>query len=285
MTMTIKPGLLIALCGAAESGKTTVQSLLIEKLGAIPCDDGRALRDAGKALFGFSESDVITDKGKATPFSPTEARLKLSERMPAVLAALYDLDEEMVREDLGVGGQNRSVIICGAHWSIPVLERTVRMHLKVLLNSYEGRLLIGEPLVVRHPLGDIGKIMDELHGPDFIPDSAIAKGRRRHGADAVLSFGSVRRRQGLVYKRHGGIVIEVQRPGKEIRNDFDRYDQTLADAVIMNDLIVSGWSQPSAPPQARDYLIEQIDRKVMPLCVGDYAVAAQVEETFEEIEP
>lgn len=56
---------LIALCGAPEVGKSTVQKALASLYGVRICDDGRLLRDAAMALYGFTEDMVTTQAGKA----------------------------------------------------------------------------------------------------------------------------------------------------------------------------------------------------------------------------
>lgn len=57
---------LIALCGFPEVGKSTVQKALASLYGVKICDDGRLLRDAAMALYGFTEDMVTTQAGKAT---------------------------------------------------------------------------------------------------------------------------------------------------------------------------------------------------------------------------
>lgn len=59
------PAPLVALCGWPKSGKSEIAKILHENLGAQVVDDGRVLRDACKALYGLSESDVSTQEGKA----------------------------------------------------------------------------------------------------------------------------------------------------------------------------------------------------------------------------
>jgi len=91
----------------------------------------------------------------------------------------------------------------------------------------------GRRMEVRQLLGQIGNALEKIGGPDAIPEMAIE--RSRLIASPGLSFGSVRREQGWVYKRHGGIVIEVCRPGFDVVNEFDQYARDCIDFTITND--------------------------------------------------
>lgn len=91
----------------------------------------------------------------------------------------------------------------------------------------------GRVCTVREVLGEFGNKIEELLGPDAIPEMALHK--TRHVQAPGLSFGSARRKQGSVFKRAGGIVVEIRRPGAEIVHDFDWYDPTLVDLTINND--------------------------------------------------
>jgi hypothetical protein len=57
--------LYVALCGAPQSGKTTLAEYLAERYGAVVVDDGAVLRDAARALYGLELEDVTTQAGKA----------------------------------------------------------------------------------------------------------------------------------------------------------------------------------------------------------------------------
>lgn len=56
---------LVALCGYPKAGKTTLAEFLVERYGAALIDDGAVLRDAARALYGLSQSDVYSQEGKA----------------------------------------------------------------------------------------------------------------------------------------------------------------------------------------------------------------------------
>lgn len=120
--------------------------------------------------------------------------------------------------------------------------------------------VLGQKVVVRKLLGEFGKVLEAYHGQDFIPDQAIKRCLAPYGGSlaraALMSFGSVRRSQGRVYKRYGGLVLEVCREGfEEAANDFDRYDKNLVDIQIWN-------PGPGAPRAA---LVEEIARKLDPI--------------------
>ena len=55
----------IALCGAPETGKTTVADYMAARYGGRVIDDGKVLREACRALYGLSHEDVYTQAGKA----------------------------------------------------------------------------------------------------------------------------------------------------------------------------------------------------------------------------
>lgn len=90
----------------------------------------------------------------------------------------------------------------------------------------------GKTMTWRKFLGEFGNRIEELLGPDAIPEMAIAKCPT---PGQVYSFGSVRREQGFVYRQQGGIVIEVQNrfvPASE--HEFDRFNPEAVQFVIEN---------------------------------------------------
>ncbi|MDX5370584.1 MAG: AAA family ATPase [Alphaproteobacteria bacterium] len=54
----------IALCGYPTSGKDEVAKILERRFNLTRVDDGRALRDVCKRLYGLSEWEVTTQEGK-----------------------------------------------------------------------------------------------------------------------------------------------------------------------------------------------------------------------------
>lgn len=105
------------------------------------------------------------------------------------------------------------------------------------VNTQAGKLRTvilpgGKKMEVRKLLGAIGNKLEDIAGDAFIPEAAIQ--RVRNVDASAFSFGSVRRDQGWVYKNHGGIVVEVKRPGHGIVNPFDWYDLTPVDYVVHN---------------------------------------------------
>lgn len=90
----------------------------------------------------------------------------------------------------------------------------------------------GKTMTWREFLGEFGNRIEELLGPDSIPEMAIAKSR---APGQIYAFGSVRREQGFVYRRAGGIVIEVRNKFvPPSPHDFDRYNQAAVQFVIEN---------------------------------------------------
>lgn len=109
------------------------------------------------------------------------------------------------------------------------------------VNTQEGKAetvcLNGKDWVVRDILGEIGNAFEEKFGGDVIPLMAMNhyqmyKNIERGGH----SFGSVRRKQGHFYRRQGGMVIEITRPGVGPSEfEFDWYDPTAVNATVVND--------------------------------------------------
>lgn len=253
---------LIAICGAPEVGKSTVQNIIQERIGAIPCDDGRALRNAAKELFGFTEHDVTTQEGKASNFVMEIGQLDVRRRLPGVMEALYRMNRHVARDGMNGLKTPSDHEICGRVWKFDELADALERALMKMIVNYQCRMASGEILKVRHPLGDIGNIVEDMHGPDFIPESAIAAAMDRCEDDAICTFGSVRRGQGWVYLRHGGIVIEIVRPGKKVVNAFDAYDAAAVQIVIENDGDLAK-------------LNAEIEAKIMPLYTLEPALEAE----------
>lgn len=92
--------------------------------------------------------------------------------------------------------------------------------------------IAGRRWQVRDILGQLGNQLEAQFGPDGIPFMAI-QGLR---AGKFYSFGCVRREQGAFYKKLGGIVVGVRRPGIEPSPfEFDRFNEDLVDHWIDND--------------------------------------------------
>lgn len=85
---------------------------------------------------------------------------------------------------------------------------------------------------VRDILGQLGNHLEALFGADGIPFMATANLE----PGKLYSFGCVRREQGAFYKRMGGLVIGIRRPGIEPSPfEFDRFNEELVDYWIDND--------------------------------------------------
>lgn len=102
--------------------------------------------------------------------------------------------------------------------------------------TQEGKLrsskIAGKDWQNRQMLGELGKKLEEMFGPDIMPFMAT----RRLLDVACYSFGSVRRRQGWFYKDLGGVVIGIRRLGcGPTGNDFDEFDGDAVDYWIDND--------------------------------------------------
>lgn len=89
----------------------------------------------------------------------------------------------------------------------------------------------GQTMTVREALGQLGNKIEELFGPDAIPEMALMKTYEPR----AYSFGGVRRDQGRIYRDRGAKVVEIRRPGCVVVNEFDHYNPAYVDAVINND--------------------------------------------------
>lgn len=125
--------------------------------------------------------------------------------------------------------------------------------------TQEGKLekvmLNGREWTVREILGEIGNAFEEKFGGDIIPimsHNARPKGVR-------TTFGSVRREQGLYWKNHGALVLEIRNPlAGPSPYEFDRYNPEHADHVIFNDGLARGLSPDEARADLKAKLIAVI---------------------------
>ena len=92
----------------------------------------------------------------------------------------------------------------------------------------------GRNMEVREALGLIGKSKEE-ENIDFWAEAAVRM-IRDEGITEPVSFGSVRRQGGHVYRAAGGIVLEIRDPRKpDSPYDFDQYDPRAITHTITND--------------------------------------------------
>lgn len=92
----------------------------------------------------------------------------------------------------------------------------------------------------RKVLGEYGAILEEKFGALTMPLAALNRCEQswpeHQSAWDGYSFGSVRRGQAEAYAGHGGIVIEIVRPGVEHSgNIWDTYDQRWVNYTFIND--------------------------------------------------
>ena len=253
--MTARPTCL-ALVGAPEAGKTTVQGLLERLYGIEAADDSRPIRDIAIMLYGLDEHDVATAAGKAAPLAPRRANWRDGTTTRTIAAYLYG--------DLPA---NETVEVCGVTWTAAELFARLDQGLRDLVAWQERE---GD-WTVRKLLGEIGNVLEAMHGDHFIPQHALRQVERpfrEAGLPVPLfSYGSVRRDQGLVFLRHGGIVVEIVRAGKEPRHEFDRYDRGIVTVVVRNDV-------PETDPE-RPVLCAEIVRALSPWLGSPLAAAAR----------
>ncbi|QNG62622.1 energy-coupling factor transporter ATPase domain containing protein [Rhizobium phage B1VFA] len=114
---------------------------------------------------------------------------------------------------------------------------------KVMLNGREWE--------VREILGEIGNAFEEKFGGDIIP--IMSHNARPEGSYSV--FGSVRREQGLYWRNHGALVLEIVNPlAGPSQYEFDRFNPEFCHARINNDGLARGLE----PAAARQDLLEKL---------------------------
>jgi len=91
----------------------------------------------------------------------------------------------------------------------------------------------------RKMLGEYGRMIEQMFGENIVADLAVREAHQDWERDKSIigySFGSVRRNQGVLYRKLGGIVIQVEKPGvPESGNDFDLYNTSCINYSILND--------------------------------------------------
>ena len=108
--------------------------------------------------------------------------------------------------------------------------------------SQEGKLRMvnspSGPRTVRDLLGSLGNALEHTFGEEVMGWSAIKAAERAEATEGATHFvmTSCRKEEGRVYKRNGGIVIQVDRPGVgPSGHDFDLWNPDYVDHVIVND--------------------------------------------------
>lgn len=121
--------------------------------------------------------------------------------------------------------------------------------------TQEGKLqkveLNGREWTVREILGEIGNAFEEKFGDDIIP--IMSHNARPEGSYSV--FGSVRREQGLYWRKAGGLVLEIVNPlAGPSQYEFDTFNASYCHARIINDGLARGLE----PAAARQDLLEKL---------------------------
>ena len=109
--------------------------------------------------------------------------------------------------------------------------------------TQEGKQLItnvcGQDYTNRELLGDLGTVLENFYGDQFMPEQALRQADCWTGVTMekppFFVFPSVRKNQGKSYLARGGMVLEIIRPGYEALKEFDKYDTSLVDFYLTND--------------------------------------------------
>lgn len=106
------------------------------------------------------------------------------------------------------------------------------------LGKKKSIVICGKPYSIRQVLGDLGQILENYFGEQVVPEAALRCAFEQYTSTSYpvpgISFGSVRKTQGLTYRKRGGYVIEVFRPGCVANYAFDEYDKKLVNVTINN---------------------------------------------------
>lgn len=119
--------------------------------------------------------------------------------------------------------------------------------------TQEGKLeeveLNGRIWTAREILGEIGNAFEEKFGGDVIPMMS----HRSQNANECYVMGSVRRDQGLYWKKLGAFVIEIENPQAGPSNyEFDSYNRDPVDVTITNDALFNGFDADTARADLTD---------------------------------
>ncbi|KAA5604412.1 hypothetical protein F1188_16255 [Roseospira marina] len=106
----------------------------------------------------------------------------------------------------------------------------------------------GATMTVRQILGRLGKSLENELGEFILPWMAT----HRLPDDVAALIASARRRNGAYYRQRGGIVIQIDNPlAGPSGNDFDLWDRTEVDFVVLNDGLAGGLSEDQAKDDLR----------------------------------
>jgi len=90
--------------------------------------------------------------------------------------------------------------------------------------------LLGQKMTIRDYLGRVGSALEAEFGSWIVPEIHA----RACDPDEHYSFGGVRRDQGRFYQAHGGVVVQVIRPGTGPLVPADTYDIDSIEHTIFN---------------------------------------------------
>jgi hypothetical protein len=123
--------------------------------------------------------------------------------------------------------------------------------------------LYGRRFTVRQLLGELGNKLEELFGEDVLALMS-AQYLSSHASGKLYCAGSVRRKQGYIWKSIGGVVVKIENPlAKPSGFEFDEFDEGAIDFVIENNGIAWGHSS----EVARADLIKKIDAFMISACL------------------
>lgn len=122
----------------------------------------------------------------------------------------------------------------------------------------------GRRMQVRDLLGTLGNKFEDLLGPNAMPMMAMIRhGQTIENNGALVSFGSVRRRQAAFYRDRGALVLGIRNPhAAPSPYEFDRFDESLVDLWVENDGLANGHPPREARQILKDRLIDAVSEAV-----------------------
>lgn len=91
----------------------------------------------------------------------------------------------------------------------------------------------GKPFTVRKLLGDLGQILEDYYGEDYIPDQTMQRIANLAPAPFYV-MPSVRKTQGHLYRRHYAAIWEIDRDVPASPHAFDKWDKTVVTQKVDN---------------------------------------------------
>lgn len=109
-------------------------------------------------------------------------------------------------------------------------------HVRSQTGKREKVKVIDTEMEWRQFLGRLGNALEREFGEHIMPFLAVENITAANDDDGAYSFGSVRKTQGVYFRKLGGYILEVINPSVgPSGNDFDLYDRSLTTHSLLNE--------------------------------------------------